>query len=297
MKPRLFLPLALATTGCVIGSEKYPRPRDLPDSTYIDRTRVLAIQAEPPEIRPGETAEVRGLIANPTGASLTVIWFACPPETTTDFGCAVDFGGLDPSTATPEDLLEAGVIGIEPGLPATYTAPPDFLDGLDGDGRREGINATLQALAFPSTGVDTDAGIDFNAVEIGFKRLVVSEAETPNHNPELGAFRVDGVAIEEGATPSLPANATVELGIEIPESAVEAYRYTTSDGATDDRIEDPYVSWYCDGGTLFESDTLYPYLDATFTTPEAPEATLTCWAVARDRRGGIAWREQTFTIH
>ncbi len=287
----------LLTAGCVIGSGKYPRPRDLPTSTLVDRLRVLAVRSDPPEIRPGDTATFSALVVDPTGTIPTVVWAACPPDQSSGFGCAVDLGGFDPATADLATLQEAGIIGIQPGFEPAYTAPQGLLDTLAEDERAEGVNVTVQVAAFPPEAFqDADAELDFNAVEVAYKRLVVSEAETPNQNPDVGGFTVDGGQVAPSEPPEIDAGSRFTLGILLPDASVESYRFETAEGTAEERVEEPYVAWYCDGGTVLEPYTLYPYLEADILAPEDAASTLTCWAVVRDRRGGMAWASQTFTI-
>src|SRR5689334_10185613 len=59
---------------------------DLPAASFIDKLRVLAVRAEPPEIAPGETTKLDLLVAEPMvpqldgGAPqpLSAVWLACP---------------------------------------------------------------------------------------------------------------------------------------------------------------------------------------------------------------------------
>ena len=128
---------ALLLSGC--GAQ------DLANTWELARLRVLAIAAEPAELRPGETTALRSLVYVPTGATFgTGIWIGCLPSAADSFGCGGDSSALeslaelDPATATPEELAaaletarEAGLLGIDPFLPPTWTAPTDALDGLD----------------------------------------------------------------------------------------------------------------------------------------------------------------------
>ena len=126
---RLFLTVpCLAMTGCVIGGDKWPRPRDLAPSWLVDRTRILAVAANPPEIAPGETATFEALIPDPGGeGDLSRLWFACP-EVDGGFGCNLDLSTGSGTTATGTGT--DGFIGLEPFIPPVYTAPDDLLDGI-----------------------------------------------------------------------------------------------------------------------------------------------------------------------
>lgn len=295
MTSRLPLVAVALLSGCIVGDGKYKRPYELDVASEVDRVRILAVQAEPPEARPGEIVRFTALVPDPQDEVDILLWLACPPSDAGGYGCSADLGALG-GEPTPEELREAGVIGIEPGLPPEYVPPVDLLDGLDERGRREGLNVTVQLAAFPQEAITDTAGSDFfNEVEVGYKRLVVSEAPTPNHNPVITGFDVDALPIPDGIAAEVDAGQQYDLGITIALETVETYEYLNSDGVIESRTEEPYATWYCTDGQLLESVTLHPHTQATWLAPDEPGA-VTCWAVVRDRRGGIAWRELPLTI-
>lgn len=288
------LAFAILLSGCVIGDARYARPRDLTPTTLVDRLRTLAIVAEPPEVAPGEPVTFTALVADPNNDLPFKAWLACPPDQSGGAGCFVDLSQISPD-ATPDELAALGVIGFEPGFAPTYTPDAALLDGLDDTARREGVNVTIQLAAFPAAMmVEDPEDIDYNEVEVAYKRLVVSEASTPNHNPSFVAFTVDGVPVPDDTPVELDVGEPYEIGVVIPDEAIETYEYLNTEGTVEDRTEEPYVDWYCTVGGLGEAYTLHPFTQADFAPEEAGDAT--CWAVARDRRGGMAFRAQHFTI-
>ena len=291
----------LLVAGCVIGGDKYPRPRDLSPAWLVDRPRVLAVVAEPPEIRPGQRASFSAVVPTPGDTSTWVkIWLACPVDDGgIGFGCVTDFSALDLETATPEQLAELGFVGIEPGLPPAYVAPVDLLDGLDPEERAEGRYVNVQVTALPEAVVDDPdalAELDFNAIEAAYNRLVVSEAATPNHHPQFDRFLVDRLVVPVGVAVEVDAGQTYDLGVTLRDGAREQYQFINADGVVEERVEEPYVTWYTTDGEMLESYTLYPYLEASWTAPEAGGTTGTWYAVLRDRRGGQAVFEQAFVV-
>lgn len=300
------LPALLGTlllAGCPIGNNKYPKPQDLSPAWSLDRLRVLAIRAEPPEIRPGETATFSALVIDPNDEAGAVIWLACATEADDPggigFGCPVD-AGIDFEEASLEELQEAGFIGFEPILTPRYTAPIDMLDGLDEIEAREGRYVLAQTVVLPEDVLESGSadGFDFNKVEVAYKRLIVSEATTPNHNPDIYQFRVDGLPIPPGASVELDPGQLYEIGVLLTSEAIEFYEYTDGDGNVEQREEQPYVKWYADGGVVGEELTLFPYLDADWTAPERDDGVTsgTVWAVVRDRRGGMGWAGLRWTL-
>lgn len=290
---------SLLLTGCVIGGDRYPRPRDLAPAWLVDRPRVLGIRASPPEVRPGETVTFEALVPTPGAtAPYTVIWLACPPA---DDG-GIGFGCPIPETLDLTDvnaLAALGVIGVEPFLPPVYTVPDDALDGLAPADRAEGLYTLIQVTALPpdlldpATAPDT---LDFNEIEAAYKRLVVSEAATPNQNPEIVAFTADGIVVPPGAPLHVTAGQDYDLSVQLSPTAIETYTFVTSEGTPEDREEEPYLSWYATAGEVEEPVTLFPYPEATWTAPATVGETGTVWAVLRDRRGGMAWWAQEIVV-
>jgi hypothetical protein len=272
--------------GCVIGGDAWPRPRDLSPRWLVDRPRVLAVVADPPEIEPGQTATFSALVPLPEGEPPHVrLWFACPDDGF-GFGCPLDLGATTTGTGVPD-----GLIGIEPGLAPRYTAPDDALDGLDDVAASEGLYTVVELISAPEEllAVDVSEEIDFAAFEVAFKRLVVSRAETPNRNPSLVSFSVEGTPVAPGALVHVDGNQPYELSVALGAADVETYTYINSDGIAEERVEEPYVSWYTTDGEMLETFTLYPYLEAGWVSPKQSGTAGTWWAVVRDRRGGMAW--------
>lgn len=295
----------LLLTGCPIGNNKYPKPRDLSPVWQIDKLRVLAVRAEPPEIRPGETARFEALITDPNDEASVVVWLACPTDPDDEggigFGCSLD-AGVDFTDMDTEELTEAGFIGFEPVMPPVYTAPDDLLDELDPIEAAEGLYVLVQVAALPASALETEEGaaFDFNQVEVAYKRLIVSTALTPNRNPGVRSFSVDGVPVAPGTVVEIDKGEEYEIGADLTDGSVEVYDYVNSSGEPEERIEEPYIRWYTDGGRLLEEATLYPYLQASWEAPvdaqdkdgnvtSAARTSGTIWAVVRDRRGGMGW--------
>lgn len=296
-RPTLTLFATLALGGCVIHGEKWPRPRDLSPAWLVDRTRLLAIRAEPPEIRPGESATFEALLPSPDG-DLARIWFACPLIDDAGFGCFLDLGSVDPESMDPDELMELGFIGFEPGLSPSYTAPTDLLDGITEEAeRREGVQVLIQVAGLPPELLEgTEQEVDFNEVEMGYKRLVVSEATTPNRNPVIASFLVDRIAVPAGAVVHVQPDQEYDLGVVIDEASRETYEYLNREGVVEERQEEPYATWYATGGRVMEPYTLYPYTESSWIAPDEAGATGTWYAVVRDRRGGMTWWVQPWAV-
>ena len=249
---------------------------------------MLAVASDPAEPRPGELTTFRSLIYVPGGMELEgVVWFACLPESATDFGCSsASDVEIDPENPDFEALVEAGFIGFEPAFPPAWTPPADALADLDEAQRTEGVSAIVNVTAIPA-GVESAEDLDDSDVEIAYKRVPVSEATTPNHNPALSGIEVDGEPLE-GALIAEPGG-EYEIDPQLTDDSLEAYTYTNSDGESEEREEEPYFTWYTEAGSFDQPFSLHPYSSVTWTAPdEAFEGLIL--VVVRDRRGGMAWQ-------
>lgn len=295
--------LSLALAGCPIGNNKYAKPKDLSPSWRIDKLRVLAVRADPPEVQPGQTATFSALVTDPNEEVGAVVWLACPPDDNggIGLGCSID-PSFDFNNATPDALLAAGFIGFEPFLPPTYTPPADLLDGLDEFQARDGEYVLVQIAVLPQSIMDAGfegGDFDFNQLEAAYKRLVVSTETQPNHNPGVSTLLVDGVNIPEGTVVLVDPGETYTITPVLTEGSIEIYDYTDKNGLTTKRNEEPYFEWYADGGQVTVSASLFPYLDGKWQAPlaedEGPKSG-TWWGVVRDRRGGMNWISRKWAV-
>jgi len=278
--------IAPLLAGCVIGSDRYQRPRDLPSGHTVDRPRVLAIRLEPPEAAPGDTVTATALFPDPLDQVDVHLWLACPPELATSIGCGV----------TADD----GLIGMEPGRPPSLTLPDTALDGVEPNQLGSGIYWNVQVMGVPQdfiTNPPTDASsLDFNQIESAYKRLVVSTNPQPNRNPDLVGFKLDDADVAPDAIMSVRAGQRYKVEIVYADDAVEDYTYTTSDGVEEQRTEEPYATWYSTAGHWANPFAMYPYGYTHWDAPTEVGVEGQLWAVVRDRRGGMGWAERAFVV-
>lgn len=299
--PISLLLTALPLSGC--GST------GLAQSWQLDRIRILGVRATPAEPQPGETVTFESLVYAPADTPLGgVLWFACLPKGADEFGCELDPGILSLFSEDLEELspqeaadlyaqaVEAGFVGFEPLLPPTWNAPSDALAGLDEPAQQEGVSAIVNLTAVPEAD-DPDGDL----TEIAYKRIPISLAETPNHNPDLLGFEiytdpvfkdgtfVRGTLVEHtGGAFEAVRGAEYQLVPVLADDAIETYRYTGDDGASEDRTEQPFVTWYTEGGRFLQEFSLHPYTSTTWTAPASAFDGVVV-AVMRDRRGGMGW--------
>ncbi len=264
---------------------------ELSESWRIDRLRILAVAAEPAEPRPGDRVTFTSLVVSPVVPVATTVWFACLTGGD-DFGCVVDPGLLDGlasggelSAEDLEALYEAGFLGAEPFLPPVWNVPADALDHLSADERLEGVTALVNVTAVPE-----GDSIDEGDLELAYKRVPVSEATSPNHNPVIRSITVDGVEAHPGTVVSVDRGQPYTVSVVLADDAVETYTFVNLDGAAESRTEEPYLTWYTEVGEFDQTNDLWPFFEAIYYSPEISDTdTDNVWVVVRDRRGGMAW--------
>jgi hypothetical protein len=236
------------------------------------------------------------------------LWIACIPTDGFGFGCELDeekldeaFAGIDEDSsyedylAALEAVQAAGFIGYEPDWDPMWTVPDNALDGLSEDEAQEGVNAFVNIIM--DAGEESPDGED----EIAFKRMPVSEAVSPNHNPDIADFVVAGQPLDGAIGFNARRGQTYVIEPVLADGHVETYQYLNSDGETEWRSEEPFFLWYTETGpgrqgkleneqASFDApESLYPYTSVEWTAPKEPSEIL-IHTVVRDRRGGMGWR-------
>jgi hypothetical protein len=296
---RSWLALAPLFSGCGV---------DQLSQTYeLDRLRILGVRATPAEPRPGDSVSFEAYTYDPDDSELGILWFGCLPTSADEFGCEIDPSVLDSLASTDfagltkeeiaklyDQLVAAGVIGLEPLFPATWTAPADALAGLDEIQALEGVSAvvTLQAVPFATAEGGT---IEDDDVELAYKRVPISLAKTPNNNPEVLGLAFDGTILQDGGRVEVGHLAQYSIEPAVPDEAIETYTFVGGTGAGEARTEEPYFTYYAEGGEFDQPFSLWPSSIAYWTAPEEPgEYEIRC--VMRDRRGGMAWAKLTAVV-
>ncbi len=293
-------PLLSLLLMVVLPASACSTPEALSQSWQLDRLRLLAIQAEPAEPRPGDTVTFSSLVYTPEGTEVEgAIWFGCLFEDSDSFGCELDptvmeeLEDADFDNMSAEELAElyeqaqeAGLIGFEPLVPPTWVAPTEALDGLEGDERLEGRSAVVNVTVIP-VGAEDDADL-----EVVYKRVPVSEANTPNHNPTITGFLVNGEEVALGGSFSGPVGSSFSIEPLLSEDSIEDYEFINSSGTLEERTEEPFFNWYTEDGSFYQEYTLFPYSTAEWTSDSADAVALK--VVMRDRRGGMSWGELSF---
>lgn len=291
--------LLLSSAGCQPAFERRP--------SRIDAARILAVQSSPAEARPGAPVSLRVLRVDPNGTVSAAVasWAFCvAPRPAADYNTisSACLGedpavlrqvppGADPSSAMgPLPPEGCSVFGSEPlppkpGEPPVRAADPDPTGGY------------YQPVRVRSG--------DGGPVAFGQVRLSCALAQAPasavfeyrdryrrNENPALSDLASSaGLTIARGATVSLSASATPEQ--------LEAYVvYDLRSARIEDRVETLTVAWFGTSGVFAADSTAMGDTGASAVEWTAPgeAGTVHVWAVLRDDRGGIDWRQLTLTV-
>ena len=253
---------------------------DLPAASFIDKLRVLAVRAEPPEVAPGDATALDLLVVEPLvqqldgggAVPLTAVWLACalPPGTLTVAPCGIG-GSADGGAATTppfcKDQPSAPLCIIGTDLTASYAPDVGVLGGTAstrdprhrrGRRQRRRRQGCLLDIA-NNNGIPTDP----DHCVISIKRLQVSDpaqrnGAAPNRNPTLADFYATSPGgfvepLDDGKGVWLAAP-----GDNLAEWDIAAHR---SDDAAEQKTDGTYealdVSWFTTAGHLDGGRSLY----------------------------------------
>lgn len=291
-------------TGC--------RP-ELDDRTFaVDRVRVLAVRADPPEAAPGQAISLTVLVADASGVRRDLLpdFAFCAEKKALAESAPVSASCLDDSAilplrdgrgALPGDVC--GRFGPER-LPGTDGEPSGRPSDPDGTGGYYQPGRIRVAGGEPALfGVRATCGLPGATLEVV---AAFGARYRANRNPSL-AVDVGGSSLDEGASTPATRGASIRLRASWPacdgaDPCEGAERYVAFDPSTrtlGDRREAMRVTWLATAGSLADDRTGRDETDlatdttTTYTAPSEP-GTSTVVAVLRDTRGGVAWR--TFRV-
>jgi hypothetical protein len=204
---------AVVTTWVVLVAVAPGCSGDLPKSDVVDKLRVLAVRASPPEIAPGQTSVLDALVVGPPLAAdaavprLSYLWLACTETAGLALpgacGVTVDGNGGPGTFAAPDGGVPAAIPSCQaqPNAPLcllgqTSTVSLSPSPPLSGSQVTQVIitlivsdQDALACAAFAAEG--TGAPPDPDHCVIAIKRLTVSNSASPNHNPELAKLSLN----------------------------------------------------------------------------------------------------------
>jgi hypothetical protein len=264
MRARLLLVAAVALAGC---------DNNLPVASFIDKLRVLAVRAEPPELAPGATTALSVLAvepAHPVGptAPLSAIWLACriPPGVATPPPCGLDGSSLD-GTQLPASCGAAAsgeLCVLATTMEASLTPAPALL-GADvstdllvtvvvadtGAGAAACLLDTARNSGLPTEPDNCVISIKRVTVRDPLRADAANPFAPPNQNPTLDVFDLvdeDGTTRSlldgEASVPPAPANQNVSRKLGAVRSA------SAAEQKPDGGYEALSLSWFTTGGSI-----------------------------------------------
>ena len=262
---------------------------DLPAASFIDKLRVLAVRAQPPELAPGETTALDLLAVEPLlqqldGAAsqpLSAVWLACalPAGTLTVQPCGIG-GALDGGSGSTPPLCS-----VDPGAPLCLISinhegptrdPLDLATHYTVDAQALGGAAAAQILLTVAV-ANTSAGAEGCLLDvannggrpkdpdhcvISIKRLAISDnrqrTTPPNANPTLADFTATPPGGAPGALDDGSGVWSVAPAKDKTQWTIAADR---SDGAAEKKADGTYevltVSWFTTAGHLDGGRSIY----------------------------------------
>jgi hypothetical protein len=290
------LPVLLAAQGCF----------DLPDfaqSKFIDRPRILAVVAEPPEISPERDDALTLSVLTAGATEITdVRWTACGMPSTQVGGMGNQFGENMGDRGCRGETIPLGE-GERITLDIAIARPFLMSDAL----ASAALGAALPAAALQqireSIGLAATAEVELLADGKrlrALKRVLVRDGENPSSNPPPPTLRFGDTLLRgEGDAPPFRCQpesgglrvahgAAIELEPEVEgdrEPWLEDYMVLDARGVLAERSEQAFYSWFTDAGDLEDGMTQAPNRANTWTAPRG-DGCATIWLIVRDGHAG-----------
>lgn len=287
---------------------------ELTPGSEVSSFRVLAVQAETPYARPGETVHLTSLSHDPDGRPVTWAWASClNPDSSSVEGClgevarhAGDAGGLP--------LVAFGEGATEIDLPV----PADALDGIAPTARPLALTGVVSVACPGELEVLTDGRIPFRCTEtgtgrelhldeyvVGVKRVMLRQSDR-NQNPVIERVLFDGV--------EWPEDEIKDVG----SCSTSGHVYDDCSGRDKHRIQAVLTPESFESGTdefgrgFSEAVIVQHYATEGIFEDEirigsdsengwvarrsASGQEVVLWLVARDDRGGVSWAERRVRV-
>lgn len=286
--------------------------------TLVDALRVLSITAEPPEVAPGESAQLDILQLDPSrpGGKTTVVWVGCEPDPINfNRSACNDTSALLQPTAFATFPPGVRVLGF--GTRAGYASARTLFDELPPEHpvRSNGTSGPVLGVVIGEevnpTSNDAELRELFGRIErqeiqtvMSLTRVTVTERLEKNHNPKLAALELDGVAVPKGAKLQLREGARMNLVPRATDDSRETYSVILPAGPSE-RSETLVASWYSTSGRFDQARIDVTGAPTQFIVPGSTEVpddpvpekrTGTIWMVMRDGRGGQHFEVLPFFI-
>ena len=279
-------------------------------ASLVTERRILAVRAEPPEVRATESATFTALVVSPDGtdASPPVDWSLCVTPKPLDennvvsSACLSDGGVMPVASATPTTMATVpanacALFGPDPppqmmGQPPLRPRDPDVTGGYYQPLRL--VDGMVTGFALERVTCDlAQAGAD----------LAVQYAMTyhANANPSLQPLTATAAGAPV-ALSALPGGAAIDFSVGWPDAAVESFPvFDVGSAALITHRESMRVSWFATAGSFEHEVTgrdegdLATTTDNVWTAPSTP-GPVHLWVVLRDSRGGVDFAAYDLTV-
>lgn len=292
--PGALAALCLLWAGCIDG---HPY-------SELDRTRLLGVRADLPELGPGETATLDALVYPTEDAPVSHTWGWCPwtEGSNTGFACLVDQAEVD-SWGLPLPPLD---LGTEPTASFPYPDSAEVVQGLC-EGFLQGIPPASRknfpdcTSRMPITVTLTVRSGDTEIEAVKELDLLVDPELAPNRNPGLVELAAAERTVEDGT--AFEPDTDYDLTVTLVPGSDETYASTDERGDPKQRTELLTLTWLWSGGSaeygrtgsVDDGQQLAAALENTWTSP-AESGDVDLIVVLRDDRGGIDWLERSVRV-
>jgi hypothetical protein len=279
-------------------------------ASLVTERRILAVRAQPPEVRPTEPATFTALVVSPNGteASPAVDWSLCVTPKPLDENnvvsnaCLSDAGVMPVVSGAPSAMATVppnacALFGPDPppqmmGQPPLRPRDPDVTGGyyqplrlVDGDVTGFALERVTCDLAQAGADLAVQYGMTYHA----------------NANPSLQALTAtaNGATVALGA---LPAGQMIDFNVGWPADAVESFPvFDVAAAALVPHRESMRVSWFATAGSFVHEVTGRDEGETETTTDNLWTAPTTAgpvhlWIVLRDSRGGVDFAAYELTV-
>lgn len=246
----------------------------------IEGFRVIAVQADPPEVGPDGVVQLTSVDHDSEGRPVTYEWSVCLFSfgSASNFACVDEQLSFELDSTAPTATLDLSPDGI--GLRALYEAFGP-VPGLGGQPQtlETGFDIYVHLVATPEGGPPLST----------YKRLAVRDGDRPNRNPGLAALLVD----DDPAGVEFEAGATVEIRAEPAEDAEETY---LDPETGEERTETLRFSYLTTAGTIDNPPgPSFNLKKMDLKLPKTP-GPVEIFVAVRDERGGVTVAQRTLQV-
>lgn len=267
--------------------------------SHVDTLRVLAVRADLPLAKPGETVSLEALVAYPAGdpSSVSFAWGTC----------------VNPGSPEVADCARAVTSYARGDAKTSIVVPKDALDALPDTSLTGLVGVIFVACAGELRDEPTDTAplscYDARGARVGregfvwgMKRIVVTDLAR-NANPTIAAMAFDGVrAWDESTELGITKTCDADDVADCPSSTLHLVEAIAAPGSAETslgRQEDLVAFFYVSAGDV--QDEFARESGGSFSTVLAPTRvaagrTITIWTVLRDDRGGVDWTTRTLRL-